>query len=335
MDTVYLGMELRSPLVASAGPLTQNVDEVKRLADTGVGALVMHSMFAEKLLRDAAADAAMEDSYAELSAEATSVFPEPLQDVDPANHYLNLVQRSVAAVDIPIIASLNAAHTGTWVSYAQQLADAGASAIECNIYFVPGNATLTGAEVELRHLQIVEAVTGAVDVPVAVKLSPHFSSVGNFALRLIDAGADGLVLFNRFLQPRMDIKTLSVEPGVTLSSSEESHLPRAWIATLRNRTAASLAAPSGVETAADVIAYLLAGADVVMTTSALVRHGISYAETLLSGVEEWRARRGFASIADMRGTLALPSETDGDVAARNDYLAALEKAQITYGSTVG
>lgn len=334
MDTVYLGMELRSPLVASPGPLTQSIDDVKRLADTGVGAIVMHSMFAEKLLRDAAAEAAMEDSYAELSAEATSVFPEPLQEVDPANHYLSLVERSAAAVDIPVIASLNAAHTGTWVNYAQQLADVGAAAIECNIYFVPGNATRTGAEVEARHLEIVSAVTGAVDIPVAVKISPHFSSVGNFALRLVDAGADGLVLFNRFLQPRMDISKLAVVPGVTLSTPEEGHLPRAWIATLRNRTNASLAATSGVETASDVIAYLLAGADVVMTTSALVRHGVGYAGELLTGMQDWMARRGFASVAEMRGTLAAPAQTDGDFAARSDYMAALEEAQITYGSPI-
>lgn len=334
MDTAYLGMELRSPLVASPGPLTQSVDDVKRLADTGVGAIVMHSMFAEKLLRDAAADAAMEDSYAELSAEATSVFPEPLQEVDPANHYLSLVERSAAAVDIPVIASLNAAHTGTWVTYAQQLADVGAAAIECNIYFVPGNASRTGAEVEARHLEIVSAVTGAVDIPVAVKMSPHFSSVGNFALRLVDVGADGLVLFNRFLQPRMDINKLAVVPGVTLSSPDEAHLPRAWIAALRNRTNASLAATSGVETASDVIAYLLAGADVVMTTSALVRHGVSYADELLAGMQDWMSRRGFSSVAQLRGTLASPTQTDGDLAARSDYVTALEEAQLTYGSPI-
>lgn len=334
MDTVYLGMELRSPLVASAGPLTQSVDDVKRLADTGLGAIVMHSMFAEKLLRDADADAALEDSYAELSAEATSVFPEEIAEVDPANHYLSLVERSAAAVDIPVIASLNAAHTGTWVNYAQQLADAGAAAIECNIYFVPGNATRTGAEVEARHLEIVSAVTGAVDIPVAVKMSPHFSSVGNFALRLIDVGADGLVLFNRFLQPRMDISKLAVVPGVSLSTADEAHLPRAWIATLRNRTSASLAATSGVATAGDVIAYLLAGADVVMTTSALVRKGVGYADELLADMQEWMTRRGFASVAEMRGKLAMSTEADGDFAARSDYVAALEKAQITYGSAI-
>jgi dihydroorotate dehydrogenase (fumarate) len=332
MNTTYLGLQLRSPLVASAGPLTQSVDQVKRLADTGVGAVVMHSMFAERLLRDAAHDADLEDAYAESFAEATSYFPSPVVEPDPARGYLSLVERSAAAIPIPLIASLNAADVGSWTTYAKQLADAGASALECNIYFVPGEVSLTGSDVEARHLEIVNAVTSVVQIPVAVKMSPYFSSVGNFGLQLIEAGAYGLVLFNRFLQPKVQVSSMSVVAGVDLSTPADAHVARTWIATLRNQTHASLAATSGVETAEDVVAYLLAGADAVMTTSALVRHGAGYASQLISGVAEWMATRGFSSVEEFRGTLAIPFETNANAYARAGYVSALEGAQTTYAS---
>lgn len=334
MDTTYLGMELRSPLVASAGPLSQTVDGVKELADTGLGAVVLYSLFEEQVLAQAERDALLEELNSESFPEATSYFPDIIdpEAISPATAYLSLVERASAAIDVPLIASLNASGTGSWVSFARQLAEAGASALECNIYFVPGDVTVPGADVEQRHLEIVAAVTQAVDIPVAVKLSPFFSSVGNFALQLVDAGADGLVLFNRFLQPSVDVEQLAVVPGVTLSSPADARVPRTWIATLRNRTSASLAATSGVETAADVAAYLLAGADVVMTTSSLVRHGAGYARKLLEGLDEWMARKQFASVSDFRGRLAVPADEEPSDAARAGYVAALEKAKSTYGS---
>ncbi len=335
MDTNYLGLALRSPLVASAGPLTQSVEGVKALADTGLGAVVLHSLFAERLLREAAEDAELEESYADSFAEATSFFPTPAVEPDPGRGYLSLVERSAAAIEIPLIASLNAARIGSWTRYAKQLAEAGASALECNIYFVPGDVSITGAEVEARHLEIVAAVTAAVEIPVTVKLSPYFSSVGNFALQLVEAGASGLVLFNRFLQPRVHVPDMSVVSGLSLSTPADASVPRTWIATLRNQTSASLAASSGVETAEDVIAYLLAGADVVMTTSALVRHGAGYASDVIHNVEEWTKARGFASVADFRGRLAVPLEADGHAYARAGYVAALENAQSTYASLAG
>lgn len=333
MSTSYLGMELRSPLVASAGPLSQTVDQVKELADTGLGAVVLYSLFEEQVRRQAEQDAELEELTEDAFAEATSYFPSVTEPGDgPVKAYLSLVERAAAAIDVPLIASLNAAGVGDWVATARQLADAGASALECNIYFVAGDVALSGAEVEQRHLDIVAAVKQAVDVPVAVKLSPYFSSVGNLALRLIDAGADGLVLFNRFLQPAVDVEKLSVVPGVTLSSPADARLPRTWIATLRNRTSASLAGTSGVESAADVVAYLLAGADVVMTTSALVRHGASHAAKLLVGLDQWMARKGYASVSEFRGLLAVPDGAEAGAFARAGYVAALEKAKSTYGS---
>ena len=334
--TTYLGLPLRSPLIASAGPLSASVDGVRELADTGLGAVVLYSLFEEQVRRQAERDEWLEELHEDSFPEAMSYFPATAQPSDnPASTYLSLVERAAAAIDVPLIASLNASGVGTWVELGRQLAEAGASALECNIYFVPGDVTFTGADVERRHLEIVAALKQVVDIPVAVKLSPYFSSVGNFALQLIEAGADGLVLVNRFLQPGVDTETLEVVPGVTLSSRAEARLPRTWIATLRSRTAASLAATTGVETADDIVAYLLAGADVVMTTSALIRHGASHARTLLVGLEHWMARKGFVSVDEFRGLLALPQDVEGAAYQRAGYVSALEKAMSTYGSLRG
>lgn len=333
LATTYLGLDLRNPLVASAGPLSQTVDGVKSLADAGVGAVVMYSLFEEQVRHEAERDELLEEVNSESFAEALSYFPTlKVQTEGLASQYLRLLERSVAAVEVPVIASLNGASVGGWVQFATQLQDAGAAAIECNIYFVPGDVTLTGEMVERRHLDIVAAVKAAVSIPVAVKLSPHFSSVGNFALRAVEAGADGLVLFNRFLQPDIDIEQVTVVPGVHLSHRADSRVPRTWIAALRNRVSASLAATSGVEDADDVVRYLLAGADVVMSTSALVRHGARYASTLLDGLNDWMMRKGFDSVGAMRGLLAVPGDAEANAYQRAGYVAALEKAKTTYGS---
>ncbi len=333
LTTDYLGLRLRNPLVASAGPLSQTVDGVRGLADAGIGAVVMYSLFEEQVRQQAARDAELADLHEESFAEALSYFP-AAETAEPgvADRYVALIERAASAVEVPVIASINGANLGGWVRIARQLADAGAAAIELNVYFVPGDLHLTGAEVEQRHLDIVGAVRAAVPVPIAVKLSPYFSSPGNMALRLVEAGADGLVLFNRFLQPEVDIEALTVTPSVALSTRFEGRLPRTWIAALARHTRASLAATSGVEEAADVIRYLLAGADVVMTTSALVRHGAGYAGVLLGGLQEWMRRRGYASVDEFRGLLAVPADVDGASYLRAGYVAALEKARRVYGS---
>ena len=333
LTTDYLGLRLRNPLVASAGPLSQTVDGVRGLADAGIGAVVLYSLFEEQVRQQAARDAELADLHEESFAEALSYFP-AAETAEPgvADRYVALIERAASAVEVPVIASINGANLGGWVRIARQLADAGAAAIELNVYFVPGDLHLTGAEVEQRHLDIVGAVRAAVPVPIAVKLSPYFSSPGNMALRLVEAGADGLVLFNRFLQPEVDIEALTVKPSVALSTRFEGRLPRTWIAALARHTRASLAATSGVEEAADVIRYLLAGADVVMTTSALVRHGAGYAGVLLGGLQEWMRRRGYASVDEFRGLLAVPADVDGASYLRAGYVAALEKARRVYGS---
>ncbi len=332
LSTKYLGLDLRSPLVASAGPIQQNLDGVRALADSGVGAIVMYSLFEEQVRHEEARQAEFELEYMDSFAESLSFFPTVSSNEGGiTNEYLAHLEASAKAVDIPVIASLNGATNGGWVDTARRMQDAGAAGIECNIYMVPGDVEMTGAEVEDRHVQIVQAVRDAVDVPVAVKLSPFFSAPGNMIARLDAAGADGLVLFNRFLQPDIDTEKLEVVPGVWLSNRSDQRVPLTWIATLSGHVRASLAATSGVETSDDVVKYLLAGADVVMTTSALVRHGASHAEVLLGGLEDWLERKGL-TLDQARGLLAVPADASSSEYERNGYVAALEKAKATYGA---
>ena len=326
LSTSYLGLALRNPLVASASPLSNSVDGVRRLADAGVGAVVLYSLFEEQLRREAAENARLAEAGTEVFAEALSYFP-AAADSDPGPHrYLSLLERAAAAVDVPVIGSLNGVTPGGWTSYARAIQDAGAAAIELNIYYIPGDPRTTGREVEQRHVDILCRVKDAVTVPVAVKLSPHFSSTGEIALRLDEAGADGLVLFNRFLQPDIDPETLAVVPAVDLSSPAEARVPRTWISILCQRVRASLAATTGVEGPADVAKYLLAGADVVMTASSLIRHGPGHATVLLDGLADWMARKGYTSVDDVRGLLAMPADTDQAAYERAGYVRAMRDA---------
>lgn len=334
LTTTYLGLTLRNPLVASAGPLSQTLDGVKALADGGVSAIVLFSLFEEQLRRAVARDIDLIERHEFSFAEALDYFPDtPLTERSLAHEYLTLVERAARAVDIPVIASLNGADVGGWVTFARELQDAGAAALELNIYFVPGDVRISGSRVIERHLEIVAAVKDAVGIPVAVKMSPYFSSVGSVALRLLQAGADGLVLFNRFLQPDVDIETLEATTTWALSMPDEGRLPRTWIAALRRHTTASLAATTGVADGSDVVKNLLAGADVVMSTSALIRRGPGYAGVMLAELEEYLARKEF-TLDGMRGLLAVPADAEGNAWQRSSYVAAMEKARATFGSLV-
>src|SRR5579862_9867464 len=335
LSTRYLGLALRNPLVASASPLSNTVDGVRRLADAGVGAVVLYSLFEEQLRREAEQNARLAEAGTESFAEALSYFPAEAEaeaaqdgaaDEPSPRRYLSLLERAAAAVDIPVIGSINGVTPGGWTSYARAIQDAGAAAIELNIYYIPGDPRIAGRDVEQRHIDILRRVKDAVTVPVAVKLSPHFSSTGEIALRLDEAGADGLVLFNRFLQPDIDPETLAVVPAVDLSSPAEARLPRTWISILCQRVRASLAATTGVEGPADVAKYLLAGADVVMTASSLIRHGPGHATVLLDGLADWMARKGYASVDDVRGLLAVPAGTDQAAYERAGYVRAMRDA---------
>ena len=332
LTTTYLGLALRNPLVASASPLSQTVAGVQRLADAGIAAVVLPSLFEEQLRREAERDARLSDAGTDSFAESLTYLP-PIPDGQVGSRrYLGLLRRCVGAVDIPVIASLNGVTAGGWVDYATAMQDAGAAAIELNIYYLPGDPHTAGRDVEQRHLDILTRVKAAVSLPVAVKLSPYFSSTGEIALRLDQTGADGLVLFNRFMQPDIDPETLAVTAGIQLSSPAEARLPRAWIGLLSGRVRASLAATTGVEDASDVVKYLLAGADVVMTASALLRHGPEYATVLLDGLVAWMDRKGFTAVRDLRGLLRARPEENQTTYGRSSYLTAMQDATNRYGT---
>jgi dihydroorotate dehydrogenase (fumarate) len=321
-----MGLQLRNPLVASASPLSYTLDGVRRLADSGVGAIVLFSLFEEQLREEEARRARIVDDPAESFAEALDYVPAVVKDDTGPYRYLSLLERAAAAVDVPVIASLNGVTPEGWTDHARAMQDAGAAAIELNIYYLPGDPEISGRDVEQRHVDILGHIKDAVTVPVAVKLSPYFSSFGELAMRLDAAGADALVLFNRFLQPDIDPEALAIVPRVTLSNPADARLPRAWIALLHGRVRAALAATTGVEDAADVAKYLLAGADVVMTASSLLRHGPEHAAVLLDGLSTWMARKGLRSVDELRGMLSVPTTADATTHERAGYVSAVRAA---------
>ncbi|MEZ5097059.1 MAG: dihydroorotate dehydrogenase-like protein [Nocardioides sp.] len=323
LTTSYLGLELRNPLVAAPSPLQQTPGGVISLVDAGVAAVVLHSLFEEQVRRDT------DPAY------AASLESEPVWFTNPAGpgapaRYLELIEKSAAAVDVPVIASLNGTSSGEWTCFASQVEAAGAAALELNFYVVPGQFRGQGEVVEDALVDLLVAIRQCVTIPVAVKLPPYFSSLNELAVRLVEKGASGLVLFNRFLQPRLDVDTLTVEPVIETSSSAEARLPQTWIAVLRQQLECSLAGTGGVETADDLAAYLLAGADVVQCASAFLRHGRDYARTLLGDLEAWGDRHGFADVGEVRGRLAVPWHVDSAGYEREGYVSALQIARRAY-----
>jgi dihydroorotate dehydrogenase (fumarate) len=328
LDTSYLGLKLRNPLVASAGPMTQTAARVERLVEAGVGAVVLPSLFEEQIRAEADRDERLAEVGIDSFGEAMTYLIDPDSSIWP-RQYLSLVA-SAARSGIPVIASLNGSTPGGWTDYARAMQDAGAAAIELNIYYLPVHPRVPARDAEQRYVDILTTVKAVVSVPVAVKLNPYFSSLGEMAVRLDRAGADGLVLFNRFMQTDINPDTLTISTGFQLSNPAEATLARSWIARLRGQVRASLAASTGVEGADDVAAYLLAGADVVMTTSALLRHGPGHAAVLLDGLKAWMERKGFSGIAEFRGVLAAATETSQLGYGRRSYLSAVEQATRTY-----
>jgi dihydroorotate dehydrogenase (fumarate) len=324
LSCTYMGLPLRNPLVASASPLSYTLEGIRRLADAGVGAIVLYSLFEEELREQAVRDSELVDQPAESFPEALDYFPAVVGEDPGPRRYLSLIERAAASVDVPVIASLNGTSADGWSGYAHAMQEAGAAALELNAHYLP-DAYTSAREVEQRQVKVLERVKGAVSLPVAVKLSPHFSSTGEIARRLDEAGADALVLFNRFLQPDIDHETLSVVPSVTLSNPAEARLPRTWIALLRGRVKAALAASTGVEDAGDLAKYLLAGADVVMSASALIRHGPEHAGALLDGLSAWMSSKGFAALDELRGILSVPVGSEEQY-ERMGYVNALRAA---------
>lgn len=324
LTTTYLGLTLTSPLVASAGPLNSKLDNLKLLEGHGAGAVVLPSVFEEQIVREQALIEDLVDSGAESFGEALSYFPAQTSYAFDTSRHLCLIEDAAAALEIPVIASLNGVTDSGWVDYAHDMEGAGAQALELNIYFIPSDPAVDGGDVERRYLDIVHAVTSAVRIPVAVKIGPYFSSPGNMAVKLVEAGASGLVLFNRFYQPDIDPMRLSVETSLDLSHAYEMRLPLLWIGVLAGRIDASLAATTGVERAEDVVKYLLAGADVVMTTSSLLRNGLSHMGVLSDGLKDWLGTRGLNSPDDIRGKLSHGNVADPEAYERANYIRTLQ-----------
>ncbi len=319
----YLGLALRNPIVAAASPLTGSLDVLQRLQDAGVAAVVLPSLFEEQIEHEQMATHNLMLSGAELSPEARGFFPEMQNYNTGPEHYLKLIAQAKRSLSVPVIASLNGYTPGGWTQIAKQFEQAGADAIELNVYFLAADPNDNSAAVEQRYLDLVAAVSSMVSVPVAVKVSPYFSAMANMAARLAAAGAAGLVLFNRFLQPDILLDELEVAPRLLLSTSDELRLALRWIAILRGRVAASLAATGGAHTAEDVLKLLLAGADCVMLASSLLRQGPAHVGTLVRGVERWLNEREYASVEQMKGSLSQQACPDPAAFERNNYMKAL------------
>jgi dihydroorotate dehydrogenase (fumarate) len=314
LRTRYLGLELQSPLVASSSPLTGSLDGLRRLEAAGAGAVVLPSLFEEELAADPGP----------VGADAQAGQPDQAGYGAGPAAYLSLVEQASRELSIPVIASLNGVTRGGWVRYAARLEEAGADALELNVYYVSTSPGLSGTDVELRYLDLVRAVRAAVRVPVAVKLSPYFSALANLARHLVEVGADGLVLFNRFYQPDLDIEALDVVHGLELSTSAELRLPLRWIAILHGHLGrASLAASSGVHTAEDVVKVLLAGADVAMMTSALLHNGPDHLRPVEMRLRDWMDRHGYETIDQLRGQLSQRSVPDPAAFERANYIKTL------------
>jgi dihydroorotate dehydrogenase (fumarate) len=304
LKTNYLGMTLRTPLVSSASPLSENLDNIKRVEDAGAAAVVMHSLFEEHITFERHEFHHHLTHGTESYAEALTYFPEMHELAVGPESYLDEIVAAKAAVSIPIIASLNGSTAGGWTDYAQRIQEAGADALELNIYWIPTDFELTGDEVERRYLEILSHVKRVVSIPVAVKLSPFFSNFANMATQLVEQGANGLVLFNRFYQPDIDLESLDVNPNLLLSSPIAMRLPLRWIALLYGRLKADLAATSGIHTGRDVVKMLMVGADVTMLCSALIRRGIPYLTLIEQELAEWLEEHEYDSVEQLKGSLS-------------------------------
>jgi dihydroorotate dehydrogenase (fumarate) len=321
--TNYLGMKLRSPLVPSASPLSTSIDNIKKMEDAGAGAVVLYSLFEEQLELDQ-----LEIHYhlmqgTDRFAEAQSFFPEPEELHVGPEGYLDHIQKAKAAVDIPIIASINGISTGGWIEFAKKIEEAGASGLELNVYKIPSDMDMSSADAEQEYIDIVKTVKDTVSIPVAVKIGPYFSNMANMAKRLDEAGADALVLFNRFYQPDIDLEALEVRPNVLLSTPQAMRLPLRWIAILHGRINADMAATSGIHTAADAIKMLMVGANVTMMASALLRHGIDHLKTVEQDMRAWLEEQEYESVQQLRGSLSQKKSADPSAFERAQYMRAI------------
>ncbi len=323
LSTTYMGLTLKNPIVPSASPLSENVNNIVQMEEAGAAAVVMYSLFEEQINQQSH----MLDHYlsygVESFAEALDYFPDMETYKTGPDEYLNLIQRAKLLVDIPIIGSLNGVSSGGWINYAQKIEQAGADALELNIYYIPTDIGMPGTEVEEMYVDILKDVKDNISIPVAVKLSPYFSSTANMAYRLAEAGADALVLFNRFYQPDFDLEALEVVPHLVLSNSNEMRLPLRWVAILYGRVPADFAITSGVHSHEDVLKGLMAGANVTMMTSELLRHGIGRINEILRNLVEWMEEHEYESVEQMQGSMSQQNIAEPAAFERANYMKVL------------
>lgn len=323
LKTTYLGMELANPLVVSASPVGRDIEGLIRMQEAGAAAVVLPSLFEEQIDHESYQVHAVMEHGADSFAEALSYLPEMTSYNTGPEKYLKLVRRARKELTVPVIASLNGASPGGWTSYATQMQDAGAQALELNVYFIAADVDETSQEVEKRYLDIVEGVRAAIEIPLAVKVGPFFSSVGHMAKQIVEAGADGLVLFNRFYQPNIDLEHLEVVPDLVLSAQTELLLPLRWVAILHNRVEASLAATTGAHDGLDVVKLLLAGADVTMMASALLRHGPGRMREALDMLQVWLTDNEYESVEQMKGSMSWQGAPNPSAFERANYMEQL------------
>jgi dihydroorotate dehydrogenase (fumarate) len=318
-----LGMTLRTPLVPSASPLSEEIDNIKQMEDAGAAAVVLYSLFEEQLVRERHELNHHLTYHTYSFAEAQTFFPEPSEFHLGPDEYLEHIRKAKEAVDIPIIASLNGSSVGGWTAYARNIEQAGADALELNIYYIPTDPFVTGAQVEETYVEIVRAVKAAVTIPVAVKLSPFFSNMAMMARHLDQAGADALVLFNRFYQPDIDLEALEVTPNVRLSTPQALRLPLRWIGILYGKIGADLAATGGIHEAPDVLKMLMAGAGVTMMASTLLRNGIDHLRVIEQDMRNWMIEHEYESVHQMQGSMSQQNCADPSAFERAQYIRAL------------
>ncbi len=323
LRTNYLGLPLKNPIVVSSSPLSHSVDSIRRLEDAGAAAVVMYSLFEEQITFESFSVDNYLTAGTNSYAEALSYFPEMQSYNVWPDEYMNLIRRAKEAVDIPIIGSLNGVSAGGWTDYAVLMEEAGADAIELNVYYIPTNADLKGSEVENIYLEILREVKRSVPLPVSIKLGPYFSSTANMAKRLVEEGANGLVLFNRFYQPDIDLETLTVEPRLVLSNSSELRLPLRWVAILYGRLLADLAITTGIHTSQDVLKSLMAGAKVTMMASELLQNGIRRVGTILDEMISWMDEHEYESVAQMIGSMSQQHCAEPAAFERANYMKML------------
>jgi dihydroorotate dehydrogenase (fumarate) len=335
LTTTYLGLNLKNPLVPSSSPLTRELSKLKQMEDAGAAAVVLYSLFEEQVNQESHTLDHYLTQGVESFAEALTYFPEASEYQSSPGEYLEHIRRAKEAMDIPIIASLNGVSTGGWIGYARDIEQAGADALELNVYYLPTDIHLGSGEVEQIYLDILRDVKATISIPVTMKLSPYFSAIANMAHRLSEAGADGLVLFNRFYQPDLDLENLAVVPNLRLSNSDELRLPLRWIAILYGRIHSDLALTTGIHTTTDVLKAVAAGAAITMVASELMQHGINRLKLLLAGVEAWLDENEYDSLAELKGSLSQLHCAEPAAFERANYMRVLSSYAPDYSWRLG